>query len=136
MKKGHWLYSIINYKCPKCHTGDLYPGNAFDFSKVFTMNEKCDHCGQAFEIEPGFYWGSMYIAYGLASGIMLAGFALLYFFFNVDVTAGILIVAGVLVLFYTWVFRTARAIWINIYVSYDKKADEQPELYKNTSGNG
>ena len=132
MKKGHWLYSIINYKCPKCHNGDLYPGNAFNLSKVFSMNDTCSHCGQEFEIEPGFYWGSMYVAYGLASGIMLAGFAILYFFFSVELTTGILIVAGVLILLYTWVFRTARAIWINIYVSYDKKADKQPELYKNS----
>ncbi|HKK62484.1 MAG TPA: DUF983 domain-containing protein [Bacteroidales bacterium] len=130
MKKGHWLYSILNYKCPKCHEGDLYPGSAFEFSKLFTMNEKCSHCGQEFELEPGFYWGSMYVAYGLASGIMLTGFAILYFFFDVDVTTGILIVAAVLFLFYAWVFRTARAIWINIYVNYDKQADEQPELYK------
>src|SRR6056297_215938 len=130
MKKGHWLYSILNYKCPKCHEGDLYPGSAFEFSKLFTMNEKCSHCGQEFELEPGFYWGSMYVAYGLASGIMLTGFEILYFFFDVDVTTGILIVAAVLFLFYAWVFRTARAIWINIYVNYDKQADEQPELYK------
>ena len=130
MKKGHWLYSILNYKCPKCHHGDLYPGSSFDFSKVFTMNDECSHCGQKFELEPGFYWGSMYIAYGLASAIMLTGFAILYFFFDIGVTTGIIIVGIILFLFYAWVFRTARAIWINIYVSYDKQADEQPELYK------
>ena len=130
MKKGHWLYSILNYKCPKCHNGDLYPGSSFDFSKVFTMNEHCEHCGQPFELEPGFYWGSMYIAYGLASAIMLTGFAILYFFFDVSVTMCIIIVGAILFLFYVWVFLTARAIWINIYVSYSKQADEQPELYK------
>ncbi len=135
MKKGNWLYSVLFYKCPKCHEGDLYPGSSFDFSSVFKMNESCSHCGQEFELEPGFYWGAMYIAYGLASAVMLTGFAILYFFFDVDVTTGILIVAAFLLLLYAWVFRTARAIWINIYVGYDKKADKQPELYKAKKSN-
>jgi len=130
MKKGHWLYSILNYKCPKCHHGDLYPEPIFSFKKTFSMNEKCSHCGQIFELEPGFYWGSMYIAYGLASGVMLLGFAFLYFFFDFDITTSIIIIGILLSLLYALVFRTARAIWINIYVSYDRQADQQPEIYK------
>ncbi len=130
MKKGHWLYSVLNYKCPKCHQGDLYPEPILSFKKTFTMNDTCSHCGQAFELEPGFYWGSMYIAYGLASGVMLAGFAVIYFFFDFEITTSIIIIGILLTLFYALVFRTARAIWINIYVGYDPQADKQPEIYK------
>jgi hypothetical protein len=72
----------------------------------------------------------MYIAYGLASGVMLLGFAFLYFFFDFDITTSIIIIGILLSLLYALVFRTARAIWINIYVSYDRQADQQPEIYK------
>lgn len=94
------------------------------------MNDHCDHCGQAFELEPGFYWGSMYVAYGLSSGFLLAGFAIVYFLFHTSITTTFFIVLTILLLLYGVVFRLARAIWINIFVHYDPKADKQPELYK------
>ena len=128
--KGHTLYSIINFKCPKCHNGDLYPTRLTSFSKTFSMNDKCDHCGQAFEIEPGFYWGAMYVAYGLSSGFLLAGFAIIFFLFNTSILTTFFIVFAVVFLFYGLIFRLSRAIWINIYVQYNEKADRQPQLYQ------
>ena len=130
MKKGTKLYSISQFKCPKCHNGDLYPTRLSSLQKIFSMNKRCDHCGQDFEIEPGFYWGSMYIAYGLSSGFMLVGFALIFFFFDTTIIQTFFIVGGILAIFYGLIFRLARAIWINIYVHYDPKADRQKEIYK------
>ena len=130
MKKGSKLYSIINFKCPKCHKGELYPSTLMSFRKIFTMNDQCDQCGQDFTIEPGFYWGSMYVAYGLSSGIMLVGFAIVFFLLDTSIIQTFFIVGSILAVFYGFIFRLARAIWINIYVHYDPKADTQTEIYK------
>lgn len=36
------------------------------------MHETCDVCGLRFEVEPGFFYGSMYVSYGFSVAIFLA----------------------------------------------------------------
>src|SRR5215216_2534149 len=65
MLKGTKLYSILNNKCPKCQVGDFFVyKNPFrkDFAK---MHDHCPHCGELFNKEVGFYYGAMYVSYGL-----------------------------------------------------------------------
>ena len=119
-QKGNKLYSILWHKCPKCHEGDLYPTSLWTFSKLFTMKDKCDHCGQPYVLEPGFYWGSMYISYMLSSGLMLTTFAILYFIFDLSVTYTFVGIIAIAAVFYGLIFRLARSVWINIYVHYDE----------------
>ncbi|RPD50336.1 DUF983 domain-containing protein [Hymenobacter sediminis] len=60
------------------------------------MPEACPVCGQAYEPEPGFYWGAMYISFAFSTGIMLVvGFAVYYLLNDPD----------------TWVYITAVAIF-------------------------
>jgi len=35
------------------------------------MHESCPVCGQKYEIEPGFFWGSMYVSYFITVVIVL-----------------------------------------------------------------
>lgn len=35
------------------------------------MHENCPVCGQKYEIEPGFFWGSMYVSYFITVAIVL-----------------------------------------------------------------
>ena len=118
-KKGQKLYSISNYKCPKCHEGDLYPTKLTSFRKAFVMYDNCPACNQPYVIEPGFYWGAMYIAYMLSSGTILGGFAILFFLLNLTILQSFFVMIAIVFLMYGFIFRTARAIWINIYVHYD-----------------
>lgn len=122
LEKGSKSYSIINYKCPRCHEGDLYLTPTLPFKQPFKMHEKCAVCGQKYELEPGFYWGSMYVSYALSGGWMLGAFAVCFFLFGIHplVSVGIAAV-GVFVL-YVWIFRTSRSIWINLHVSYKPNA--------------
>ena len=133
LKKGSKLYSITQFKCPKCHVGDLYPTTLLSFSKTFTMHDRCEACGQKYVIEPGFYWGAMYIAYMLSSGILLGGFGVLFFAFNTTIMQAFWIPLILLALLYGLIFRLARSIWINIYVHYDPN---KPVNLKQVKGNG
>ncbi len=128
--KGTKGYSITQNKCPRCQEGDLYPTRTFSFRKMFTMNDHCPQCGQDFMIEPGFYWGSMYVAYMLSSGLMLSGFALVYFLTGWGIMESFLVVLALAVLLYGAIFRTSRAIWINFYVHYKKPEADKPETSK------
>ena len=46
-----------------------HPYNISKFNKV---KEHCDHCQLKFKIEPSFFYGSMYVSYGLGVGISIA----------------------------------------------------------------
>jgi hypothetical protein len=121
LKEGNKVYSILQFKCPKCHKGELYPTQLSEFKKVFHMYDRCPACDQPYVIEPGFYWGAMYIAYMLSSGIILGGFGILFFGFGMEILPAFGVLLVVVGLLYGFIFRMARSIWINLYVHYDPK---------------
>ncbi len=121
-KKGNKAYSIFHQKCPRCHEADLFTNKLSSMKGVFSMPERCPRCNQDFVIEPGFYWGSMYVAYALSSGIMLSGFAVLFFLFDLELKLAFGIVLVIVLLLYGFIFRLSRSIWINMYVHYKAPA--------------
>ena len=46
------------------------------------MFDTCSVCGLTFEVEPGFFWGAMYVSYGITTGMMLVIGVLVYTFSN------------------------------------------------------
>ncbi len=126
------LQSIVKMKCPRCHTGDLYAGPITE--GIYKMHKSCKHCNQPYEIEPGFYWGAMYIGYGLSGGYMLSTVTIFILAFQWSVNFSFLIaILGGIVIF-PFVARYARTIWIHIYVPFDKKfRDENNQLDNNVN---
>jgi len=86
------------------------------------MHEKCDQCGLKYEIENGFFYGSMYVAYGLTVAVSVAVFVAYYTFSEVDVTTYLLLNAAVLIVSMPLLFRLARMIWLNIFIAYKRDA--------------
>lgn len=125
LKKGSKSYSILNMKCPRCHEGDLFDTGSFSFSKPFDMPGNCPKCGQKYFLEPGFYYGAMFISYILTGWFCLIFVGTLMLVFKLSwQTTFVLLLLGIGVLF-VWFFRISRAIWININVKYDKRTGEQ-----------
>jgi uncharacterized protein (DUF983 family) len=121
LNKSSKMYGIINFKCPRCHEGDLYETPTFSFKKPFDMHKNCPHCGQKYVLETGFYWGAMFVAYALSGGYMLGGFAILFFLLGIEPFLALGIVTVGAFLLYTWFFRMSRSIWLSIFVRFDKK---------------
>ncbi len=121
-EKGSKFYSIFRFKCPRCQVGDLYETTTFSFKKPFEMPPNCPECHQKYFLEPGFYYGAMFISYFMTGGFCLAfvGFSMLVLGFSINLSFMILI--AVLTVLFVWIFRLARAIWININVKYDSQA--------------
>jgi uncharacterized protein (DUF983 family) len=122
--RGSKLYSILNFKCPKCHVGDLYDTPTFSFRKPFDMPQACSHCGQSYWPEPGFYYGAMFVSYIFTGWFCLGFVALVHWVFGVGLfeSFGLLIV--VLALLFVYFFRLSRAIWINLNVHFDPRRAE------------
>ena len=122
LKKGSKLNSILTGTCPRCQNESMYlDKNPLHFSKLLKMNEKCSHCGLKYQIEPSFFYGAMYVSYGLNVALGVAAFVISYLIFNSSLKiAFIAILASNLVLF-PFVLRWSRNIYINMFVSFDKK---------------
>jgi uncharacterized protein (DUF983 family) len=85
------------------------------------MNENCSHCGLKYQIEPSFFYGAMYVSYALNVALSVAVFFIAYLFVHASLkTTFIAIIVANIVLF-PFVLRWARNIYINMFVSYDKK---------------
>ncbi len=121
--KGSKLYSIAQQKCPVCQEGDYFtvknPYSKKTFSNQITH---CEQCGHKFEIENGFFYGAMYVSYGISVAIGVSIFMALYvlwpslpYYYSI-----FFIIAGIIV-FMPIPFRLSRMVWMNLFAGYGKK---------------
>lgn len=114
------IKSIVTLKCPKCRQGDLFvkPG-LFRYKDMLLMPEKCPHCGQVYEIEPGFWIGALWVSYPIVIVIETPFLfaALLTTNYSPWLFFGLMLVA--FVIFFPLMLRLGRSIWIHISVRYD-----------------
>ncbi len=122
MKKqpGKWR-SMLGLKCPKCRSADMFKPIK-TFKNLFEMHDNCPNCGQKFELEIGFYWGAMYIAYGISSFFCLVSFVLAFWGFGWTEYQAFAFLVVIVMLLSPYTFRLARAIWLYAFVRY--KPDE------------
>ncbi len=83
------------------------------------MRERCQHCGTKYKIEPSFFYGSMYVSYGVGVAIAMIVFAITYFVFDLGRWSIFLIISAVAILSLPLVIRLSRNIWINLFMDYD-----------------
>lgn len=113
------ILSIITLTCPRCRKGKLFD-QPFSYANALSMPYHCPHCDQKFYPEPGFYYGALFVSYGVS--------VWLFFFLGITLTLGmglefnltVGIILVVAVLTYVYIYRLARSIWIHMFVVYDK----------------
>jgi len=126
--KGTKLYSVVHEKCPRCQDGDLFVTSPLNLRKFTQMPEFCPHCGLRFEMEPSFFFGSMYVSYAFQVAILVATYLALRLTLNPSAWIYVLTaVVGTLVTL-PFSFRLSRAIWINFFVSYRKPEGRKVEV--------
>ena len=125
LKKGFKINSILTGSCPKCQQESMYVvKNPYKLSTLFKMHEKCSHCNLHYEMEPSFFYGAMYMSYGITIAIGVAIFVIAHVFMSVPIKESfIAIVIGLIVLMPVTA-RLARNSYINMFVSYDKNWKE------------
>jgi len=120
LKKGSKLYSILTGTCPKCMNESMYADkNLLHIGSILKMNDTCSHCGLKYQIEPSFFYGAMYVSYALNVAIGIATFMISFLFFNTSIESNFIIIIITLILFFPFVLRWSRNIYINMFVSYD-----------------
>lgn len=128
LKKGTKLYSILTGSCPRCHSESMYSSkNAYHPSKTLKMNEQCSHCGMRYKIEPSFFYGAMYVSYGVGIAFAVAAFVISYLFIGTGLKVAFAAIVGTLIVFMPVIMRLARNIWINFFIKYDPEAVDNPK---------
>ena len=123
LKKGSKLNSILTGTCPRCQEESMYVDkNVYNIKNIYTMHENCSHCGLQYQIEPSFFYGAMYVNYGLTVAVGVAAFIIAKFFIGLGLTPSFIAIILALVVLMPINARLARNIYINIFVDYDKNA--------------
>ncbi|TDS12071.1 uncharacterized protein DUF983 [Maribacter caenipelagi] len=123
LKKGNKLYSILTGSCPRCHEESMYlDKNPYHMGKIFKMHERCSHCNLKYKIEPSFFYGAMYVSYGVGIAFAVAAFVIANLFLGANLIETFIAIIVTLVVFMPIIMRLSRNIWINMFVKYDPKA--------------
>ena len=122
ISKGSKLYSILFNKCPKCHVGKFWASDN-PFKNMFFSTENscktCENCSLDYELETGFWYGSMYVSYAISVAVMLLFWSLTTFLFSTITTFNeILIIVIAIILVSPLNYHVSRLIWINFFVKY------------------
>lgn len=86
------------------------------------MYTHCPACGLTYEVEPGFFWGAMYIAYALTIAISVITAILIYLLTqSANVWLYIGTIVGALVVFAPYNFRLSRSLMLYLFspIKYD-----------------
>jgi len=118
--------SLFKMKCPNCRKGNMYVNKGvFPLKEVLNMPEHCPVCGQKFELQVGFYYGTGFVSYGL-SVLLLIFIFLVYWLLlgfsykdnSVFYCLGLsMLILGLL---QPWLMRFSRVLYLYLFVKYGK----------------
>jgi uncharacterized protein (DUF983 family) len=121
LKKGSKLYSILTGSCPRCQKESMYlDNNLLHLTKILKMNDHCSQCGLKYQIEPSFFYGAMYVSYGLNVAIGVAAFVVAFVLFHASIGVAFVTIVLAIIVMYPLVLRLSRSIYINMFVSYEE----------------
>ncbi len=114
--------AIFNGHCPRCRDGNIFKTAVFTFNNFTKMNPRCPNCNLDYEVEPGFFYGALYISYIFSVGIFAAVTIILFFFFD-DPESKVYIgsVIFLSIILYPFNYRFSRIIYLHLFgrVKYD-----------------
>ena len=129
--KPNGLWSMLTMKCPRCRRGEMFSNNSayrhLSLKNIFAMPDNCPECGQKYDMEPGFWYGTSYVSYGLTVALSVATFVAWVVLIGVSVKEGdtriywwLGVNAVILIVAQPWLMRISRVLYIRFFVSYDK----------------
>lgn len=109
------------------------------------MATHCTSCGQPFELEVGFYYGTGYVSYALTVALSVATFIAYWVLIGISINDNSLFIwlgVNIFLLFLVmpYLMRLSRTIWLSFFVKYDsewrqKEAEKPERIVKEQMGN-
>ena len=88
------------------------------------MNKRCSNCNTKYKIEPSFFYGAMYVSYGVGIAFAVAAFIIAKLILEATLLTTFIAIVSTMVVFMPVIIRLSRNIWINFFFKYDSKAAE------------
>lgn len=91
---------------------------------IFDMYSHCSVCGQQYEMEPGFWYGTGYVSYALAVALSTTTFVAWWVLIGISykdnsVLYWLIFNSVSLVILQPWIMRMSRVIYTRFFVRYD-----------------
>ncbi|HTA84433.1 MAG TPA: DUF983 domain-containing protein [Bacteroidia bacterium] len=123
MSLGHILSCTFTNKCPRCKAAKVFESNnPYSFKNGLTMRKHCVSCGLKYEREVGYFYGSMYVSYGIQTLLVTVMYLLNIYWWKMDALYLVFWIIGSALAIFPLTFRWSRIIWIGMFTKY------QPEL--------
>lgn len=122
--KNPGILNLLKCKCPRCRMGNMFV-NKKTFAKGFMkMHDTCEVCGQHFELEVGFYYGSGYVSYGITVALSVATFIAWWVLIGISyddnrIMYWLVLNAVFLIALQPYLMRLSRTLWLAIFIKYD-----------------
>lgn len=125
-RKGNKLYSIFNSKCPQCHEGDFFKNPlSFNILKTTETHSHCPHCQLKYMREPSFFYGAMYVGYGLSVALSIAIYIISNVFLAFSILPTLIFISVGLFVMAPLTLRWSRTIWINLFIRFRKNPNDR-----------
>jgi len=141
--KPSYILSVLGNKCPRCREGYIFQSKnpyALKHHGFMKMHEKCPVCGQATDIEVGFYYGTSYVSYALTVAFSVATFILWWLFIGISINDNRIfwwlgVNTFLMVVLQPIFMRLSRTLWLSWFVKYDPdwehhKAEDPERIVK------
>ena len=110
------LVAIAEGRCPQCREGKMFKYPFWRVDKFSEMNENCPVCGLRFEIEPGFWFGAMFVSYANTIALLVVlGVTVFYVFNDPPVLYYIVPVTILSLITVPFNFRISRVIFLHLF---------------------
>lgn len=125
-KKRGLLTSVLTNRCPRCREGKLFTDpNPYHLKTTMRMPERCPVCGQPYELETGFYFGTGYVSYGISIFLTAVFFVIWFFTLGISIKDNSIfwwlgVNSALLIILQPVLQRWSRSIWIACFVRYDR----------------
>ncbi|HPG11317.1 MAG TPA: DUF983 domain-containing protein [Chitinophagaceae bacterium] len=124
-KDRGYLGTALGCYCPRCREGKLFKNPiAVSPKRNLEMNKNCPVCGQATEIEVGFYYGTGYVSYALTVAISITTLVAWWILIGFSTEDSRFFIwmgtnAVLLIFLQPWIMRLSRSLWISWFVKFD-----------------
>ena len=111
-------------RCPQCRKGPMNTNSSIlPLKDLLKMPERCPVCGQKYEIEVGFWYGTGYVSYAISVGMIfilatLFGLTVGFSWKDNSVYIFIALMIGVMTLLQPWIMRYSRVLYLYVFVRY------------------
>jgi uncharacterized protein (DUF983 family) len=110
------LVAMTEARCPQCREGKMFKYSFWRVNKFSEMNDNCPVCGLKYEVEPGFWFGAMFVSYANTIAMLVVlGVGIFYIFNDPPVLYYIIPVTIISLITVPFNFRISRVIFLYLF---------------------